>query len=216
MFNDVVQPLASANDRLGRSWRLEYATIAVASGEAIGALVSGFVAGSVALEAFGVDSLIEIVSAFIVLGELRVLASGATPDPVRRHRDHRGLAVLFFALIAYVMTSVVVALVRHQHAHENALGIVVCSVSLLAMAALAMGKRSSARSLDTSDYRSLVRLVNADAAETMICGILSLSTLLGVVLAGSLRWWWADPVASLAVVFIAAREGLEAWRCEAP
>jgi divalent metal cation (Fe/Co/Zn/Cd) transporter len=48
----------------------------------------------------------------------------------------------------------------------------------------------------------------------MICGILSLSTLLGVALAGSLGWWWADPVASLAVVYIAAREGREAWNCE--
>lgn len=215
-FNDVVQPLASANARLGRTWRLEYATIAVASSEAIGALVSGFVAGSVALEAFGVDSLIEIVSALIVLGELRVLASGSTPDPIRRHRDHRALAVLFFTLIAYVMTSVVVALVRHQHAHENALGVVVCSVSLLAMVGLATMKRSSAQRLDSSEYRSLVRLVKADAAETMICGVLSLSTLLGVVFAATLGWWWADPVASLAVVFIAAKEGREAWRCEAP
>jgi divalent metal cation (Fe/Co/Zn/Cd) transporter len=158
--------------------------------------------------------LIEIVSAFIVLGELRVLASGRTPDPQRRHRDHRWLALLFFALIAYVLISVVVALVRREHASENALGVAVCVLSLVAMAALATMKRSSDARLATAQYGTLARLVKADAAETMICGVLSLSTLLGVALAGSLGWWWADPVASLAVVYIAAREGREAWNCE--
>jgi divalent metal cation (Fe/Co/Zn/Cd) transporter len=204
----------SVNALLGRALRLEYATIAVVSAEAIGALVSGIAAGSVALEAFGVDSLIELVSAFIVLGEVRVLASGATPDPRRHHRDHRALSVLFFALIVYVVTSFVVALARHQHAHENAAGVVVCIASLLAMATLAKLKWRAASHLGKSEYRSLARLVNSDAAETIICGVLSLSTLLGVVLAASVGWWWADPVASLAVVAIAAREGREAWICE--
>jgi divalent metal cation (Fe/Co/Zn/Cd) transporter len=193
---------------------LEFTTIAVACAEAAGALVSGVLAGSVALEAFGVDSLIEIVSAVIVLGELRVLASGSTPDPQRRHRDHRVLALLFFALIAYVLTSVVLALMRHHHAMESAFGVVVCVASLLSMVALATMKRTSAAQLRLGEYVRVARLVKADAAETMICGTLSLSTLLGVVLAGALGWWWADPVASLAVVFIAAREGREAWNCE--
>jgi divalent metal cation (Fe/Co/Zn/Cd) transporter len=205
----------SVNTLLGRALRLEYSTVFVGAAEAIGALASGIIAGSVALEAFGVDSLIEMVSAFIVVGELKVLAAGATPDPRRRHRDHRALSVLFFALIIYVLTSVVVALVRRQHAHENAFGVVVCVASLLAMAALATLKGRSAASLQASEFRILARLVRADAAETLICGILSLSTLLGVVLAASLGWWWADPVASLAVVALAAREGREAWNCEA-
>jgi divalent metal cation (Fe/Co/Zn/Cd) transporter len=199
---------------LGRALRLEYFTIVVVSAEAIGALASGIAAGSVALEAFGVDSLIELVSAVIVLGEARVLASGATPDPRRRHRDHRALSVLFYALIVYVVTAFIVALARHQHAHENVAGVVVCVASLLAMVTLAKLKWRTASRLGQSEYRSLARLVNADAAETIICGVLSLSTLLGIALAGSLGWWWADPVASLAVVAIAAREGREAWNCE--
>jgi divalent metal cation (Fe/Co/Zn/Cd) transporter len=158
--------------------------------------------------------LIELVSAIIVLGEVRVLASGATPDPRRHHRDHRALSVLFFALIIYVMTSVVVAFARHQQAHENAAGVIVCLASLLAMATLAKLKWRAASRLGESEYRSLARLMNSDAAETIICGVLSLSTLLGIALAASFAWWWADPVASLAVVVIAAREGREAWNCE--
>jgi divalent metal cation (Fe/Co/Zn/Cd) transporter len=204
----------SVNALLGRALRLEYATIVVVSAEAIGALASGIAAGSVALEAFGVDSLIELVSAIIVLAEVRVLASGAIPDLRRHHRDHRALSVLFFALIVYVVTAFIVALARRQHAHENVAGVVVCLASLLAMATLAKLKWRAASSLKDSEYRRLARLVNSDAAETIICGVLSLSTLLGIALAASLGWWWADPVASLAVVAIAAREGREAWNCE--
>jgi divalent metal cation (Fe/Co/Zn/Cd) transporter len=204
----------SVNSLLGRALRLEYATIVVVSAEAIGALASGIAAGSVALEAFGVDSLIEFVSAIIVLAEVRVLSSGAIPDPRRHHRDHRALSALFFALIVYVVTAFIVALARSQHAHENVAGVVVCLASLLAMATLAKLKWRAASSLKDSEYRRLARLVNSDAAETIICGVLSLSTLLGIALAASLGWWWADPVASLAVVAIAAREGREAWNCE--
>jgi divalent metal cation (Fe/Co/Zn/Cd) transporter len=193
---------------------LEYSTIVVVSAEAIGALASGIVAGSVALEAFGVDSLIELVSAVIVLGEAKVLASGATPDPRRHHRVHRALSVLFYSLIIYVVTSVVVALAGRHHAHENAFGVVVCLASLVAMATLAKLKWRSASSLKGSEHRSLARLVDADAGETIICGVLSLSTLLGIALTASVGWWWADPVASLAVVAIAAKEGREAWNCE--
>jgi divalent metal cation (Fe/Co/Zn/Cd) transporter len=207
-------PGTSDNTLLRRALRLEYSTIVVVTAEAIGALASGIAAGSVALEAFGVDSLIELVSAVIVLGEVRVLASGATPDPRRHHRDHRALSLLFFALIIYVVTAFIVALARRQHAHENVAGVVVCLASLLAMVTLAKLKWRAASSLKDSEYHSLARLVSSDAAETVICGVLSLSTLLGIALAASLHWWWADPMASLAVVVIAAREGREAWNCE--
>lgn len=215
-LNYVAPSRTSLSTVLQKVLRLEYSTVLVACAETVGALVSGIMAGSVALEAFGVDSLIEVVSAIIVLGEIRVLAVGGVPDSRRRHRDHRGLSILFFALIVYVVTSVVVALARRQRPHENAVGVVVCCASLLAMGLLATLKRRSAMNLEGSEYRSLARLVRADAAETLICGILSLSTLLGIVLAASLRWWWADPVASLVIIVIAVREGREAWNCEAP
>ena len=87
----MTQPRSSVNKLLSRALSLEYATIAVATVEAVGALVSGFIAGSVALEAFGVDSLIEIVSAIIVLGELRVLASGSSPCLL--YTSHRVIAI---------------------------------------------------------------------------------------------------------------------------
>jgi divalent metal cation (Fe/Co/Zn/Cd) transporter len=193
--------------------RLEYATIAVAALEALVALISGVMAGSVALVAFGADSVIEMLSGVVVLGQLLALVHERPRGRFSEHRSHRILAVLFYALAAYVVVSAGWTLARAHHPHENALGIMVAVASTLAMPVLAFSKRASSRHLGDHGLLSLSRLMSADAAETALCALLAVSTLVGVSLA-SLHWWWADPVASLAVVYFALREGREAWECE--
>ena len=47
------------------------------------------------------------------------------------------------------------------------------------------------------------QLVQADAAETLLCATLAATTLLGLVLFAALGWWWADPIAALAVAYFA-------------
>jgi len=193
--------------------RLEYLTIAVAALEAAAALVSGIVAGSVALVAFGADSVIEMLSAVVVLGQLLALVHDRPRGRFSEHRSHRILAVLFFALAIYVVANAAWALARTHHPHEDALGIVVAIASTLAMPMLAWAKRASARHLGDHGLTSLSRLMGSDASETALCALLAISTLIGVSLA-TISWWWADPVASLAVVYFALREGREAWECE--
>lgn len=192
---------------------LEYATIVVAAAEAVMALVSGLLAGSVALVAFGADSVIEMLSAVVVLGQLLSLTLERPRGRFSEHRSHRILAVLFFALALYVVASAAWALGGAHHPHENALGVAVSVASCLAMPLLAVFKRASARHLGAHGLTSLSRLMSSDAAETALCALLAVATLIGVSLAG-LHWWWADPVASLAVVYFALREGREAWWCE--
>ena len=198
-----------------RALGLERASILLASLEALGALVSGVVASSVALVAFGADSLIEMLSAAVVLSQVRVEVNGGARDPRGEHRAHRALGVLFFALALYVALSAGWALLGHHVAHENAVGVAVALASVLAMPTLAILKRANSRDLGASNLTSLARLMAADAAETMLCATLALSTLAGVALAWR-HWWWADPVASLLVVYFALREGREAWRCATP
>ncbi len=193
--------------------RLEYVTILLAILEAIAALVSGVLAGSVVLVAFGADSVIETLSAFIVLGQLLALVHERPTGRFSEHRSHRVLAILFFALALYVTVSALAALVRVHHPHENALGFAVAVISFFVMPLLAYIKRRSAVHLGDHGMKSLARLMGADAVETALCAILALSTLIGVALAAH-HWWWADPVASLAVVYFALREGKEAWECE--
>ncbi|MFI5036843.1 MAG: cation transporter [Acidimicrobiales bacterium] len=197
-----------------RALHLEFATVALAVGEAGAALASGVLADSVALVAFGADSVIEAISAIVVLAQLRSVIRAGEPDAAAEHRSHRVIAGLFFALAAYVVASATVSLVHGHHPSENALGLATCAASAVLMPGLAFAKRSAAAQLVNGGATSVGRLLSADAAETALCGLLSVSTLLGVGLAAGTGWWWADPVASLVVVLFAIREGVEAWRCE--
>jgi divalent metal cation (Fe/Co/Zn/Cd) transporter len=197
-----------------RAVALERLSVALSGLEAVAALVSGILAGSVALVAFGADSVIEVMSAVVVLGQLRAMVRSSDTDAAREHRSHRIIAVFFFALALYVVVSASVALALRVRPSENALGFVVCFASIALMPSLAWAKRSTSLSLGRDGSVAVARLLRADASETALCALLSLSTLLGVALTAWVGWWWADPVASLAVVYFALREGAEAWRCD--
>ncbi len=196
-----------------RAVALEYATVFAAVAEALAALISGALASSVALLSFGSDSVIEVLSAAVVLSQLRSMLSGDRATPQARHRSHRLVALLFFALVGYVLASAIYALSDHLRASENALGFVVCIASCVLMPGLAALKARTAADLLRRGEGALARLVMLDAKETALCALLSASTLLGIALTALLRWWWADPIASAAVVYFAFHEGLEAWKC---
>src|SRR5512146_310444 len=106
--NPITQ-LAAA--RRGR--RLEYFTIAWNSAEAIAALIAGFLAGSIALVGFGLDSVIEISSGAALLWRLR-----AEADPERRENAERRalrlVGVCFLALAAYVAFDAIKGLVLRE------------------------------------------------------------------------------------------------------
>lgn len=195
-----------------RAVRLEQISIVVASLEALGGLSAGIVSTSVAVTSFGADSVVEIVSAVIVMRQVVSLVRSRDLSPRSFHRAHRGLAIMFFTLGAYVLISVAIALTQRHHAHEGALGVGVAMLSLVVMPLLAVAKRASARDLSHHGYDALARLMSADASETALCAVLAASTLVGVA-AAWIHWWWADPAASLLVIYFALREGREAWEC---
>jgi divalent metal cation (Fe/Co/Zn/Cd) transporter len=194
--------------------RLEYATIGWGGLESVGAIGAGLASASVALVAFGLDSAIEIVSATVVLLHLRALLRGDAPDEDRERRALRIIAVTFFALAAYVSIEAAIALVRSEGPDASPLGIAVTASSLVVMLALARAKRTTAGRLADAGHPASAALLSADAAESALCGALSLATLLGLLANAQLGWWWADPLAGLVVVYFAIREGLEAWEGE--
>ena len=204
--------MAPAHQPRRRALALARVSVGWAGLEALGGLASGVAARSVALVAFGADSLLEMASALIVVRRIMSLDTDPSSTRASHHRSHRSLAVVFFALASYVVVTVIVALVRHQHAHENALGLIIAATSVLVMPWLAGRKRVAASTLE-HDEPALARLVRADAAETMLCATLGVATLVGVV-AALADWWWADPAVALVVVYFALREGLEAWHCD--
>jgi divalent metal cation (Fe/Co/Zn/Cd) transporter len=195
-----------------RAFNLEYISLGWVTLETIVALISGIHAASIALTAFGLDSGIELVSATITVVRLRALLRADKPDEAKERLALRAVAVSFYILAAYVTVDATISLVRANDSSTSPSGIAIAAAALIVMPALSITKRRAATQLEGNSRPGAAALVRADAAETMLCAILSVTTLLGVGLNATLGWWWADPVASLAIVFFAIKEGRESWQ----
>jgi len=194
-----------ASDRaelLRRGRRLEYLTVGYNSLEGVIAVVSGFVAGSVALVGFGFDSAIEVISGLALLWRLRPRIDTERREEAER-KTLRVVGASFLLLAAYVAFDAGKSLVGHEAPKESVPGIVLAIASLVVMPLLVRAKRRVARQLKSG-------ALHADAKQTELCAYLSAILLGGLVLNARLGWWWADPVAALVMVPIIAKEGIEA------
>jgi divalent metal cation (Fe/Co/Zn/Cd) transporter len=184
-----------------RGFWLEYASMAWMVVEAGVAIAAGIAAASIALVAFGLDSVIELFSAAIVVWQLR----GEGED--RETRAVRLIGVTFFALAAYLTAQSIHDLISEARPEQSPAGIAVTAAALLVMPGLAIAKRRTGNALDN---RTLI----ADSAETAFCAFTSAAALIGVGLNSWLGWWWADPAAALVIAALAVREGIEAYEDE--
>jgi divalent metal cation (Fe/Co/Zn/Cd) transporter len=183
---------------------LSAATIAYNSLEGGVSVIAGLLAGSIVLVGFGIDSVIEVVAGLAALWRLR-----ADVDPARRVRVERQTLRLvgtsFLLLAAYVAYEAISALATHAAPSRTALGILIAATSLIVMPLLAWAKGRVAIGLASDALAS-------EARQTVVCTYLSGIVLLGLGLNASFGWWWADPVAALAMVPLIAREGVEVVR----
>jgi divalent metal cation (Fe/Co/Zn/Cd) transporter len=193
--------LIDAAVRRGR--RLEYFTVGWNLLEAAVAIGAGLLAGSIALIGFGIDSLIETSSGAVLLWRLQEGKEGEK----RERRALRLVGISLLALAAYVAIYAAKGLILKERPEESPIGMILAAVSLLVMPLLAMAKRRVAARINS---RALV----ADSHQTDICAYLSAILLVGLGLNALFGWWWADPVAALAMVPIIVKEGLEALRGE--
>ena len=191
-------------DALRRRVRLLVATtITYNLVEAVVAITAGTIAGSTALVGFGLDSIIEVASATAVAWQF----SG--PDPEARERVAlRIIAVSFLTLAAYVSVEAVRALAGAADVEHSTPGIVLAAVSLVVMPVLSRAQQRAGRELGSAS-------AVADSKQTLLCTYLSGVLLAGLVLNSLLGWWWADPLAALAIAGVAVKEGREAWRGDA-
>jgi divalent metal cation (Fe/Co/Zn/Cd) transporter len=189
-----------------RGLALNYLTIGYNVLEAIVALGAGIVAGSVALVGFGLDSVIEVTASGAAQWRLRADLDAARRERVER-ATQRIIGWSFLALAAYVAYDSVSAILQREPPERSFVGLVILALSAVVMPVLARAKRRVARAMTS-------RAHEADAMQTSLCAYLSVIALAGVVLNAALGWWWADPVAALAMVPIIAREGMEGVRGE--
>ncbi len=193
---------------LRRGAALEGLTVGYNALEGVVAIAAGLAAGSVALTGFGVDSVIEVTSGVVLWWRLRAELDAARVGPAVEARAARWAGGLLFALAVYIVAESVRRLLTDDRPGESVVGIVLMVLSLIVMPLLARAKLRLAAGLGSGALR-------ADAHETIVCAWLSATTLLGLGLNAVLGWWWADPVAALAMLPLIVREGVEAWKGEA-
>ena len=178
-------------------------TIAYNIAEATIALLAGNAASSTALIAFGLDSVIEVLSAAAVAWQF------SRPEPERYERPTlRVIAVAFFGLAAFVIVESARGLLSGDAPAHSSVGIVLAAASVAIMPTVSYVERRAGRELGSAT-------AVADSKQTLICAYLSVALLVGLVANSALGWWWADALAALTIAGFAVREGLEAWKGDA-
>ena len=198
----VITP--ARRDVLRRRIRIVVAiTIAWNVVEAIVAVLAGTAASSAALIGFGLDSVVEVLSAAAVAWQF------SARDPETREKTAlRVIAVSFFALAAYVAVDAVLSLAGLREPEHSPVGIALAALSLVVMPFLSWFERRTGRELGSAS-------AVADSKQTLICTFLSAALLVGLLLNSLFGWAWADSIAALVIAVFAVREGVEAWKGDA-
>jgi divalent metal cation (Fe/Co/Zn/Cd) transporter len=168
-------------------------------------LGSGLAAHSLALTAFGLDSIIELLAAFVLFWRLLMEFKRERAEKVERAERLSswfvGVALLLLAV--YILISSVTNLITRSGAEESLLGIIIAACAGIVMPIMGVSKRKIGRKIGSA---ALV----ADGACSMVCAVMSWLLLAGVVLTALTKLWWIDSVISLAFVLFVVKEGLEA------
>jgi divalent metal cation (Fe/Co/Zn/Cd) transporter len=168
--------------------------------EAIVAISSGVAASSAALIGFGLDSVVEVLSAAAVAWQF------TRKDPERWEKPTlRVIAFSFFLLAAYVSVTAVLSLAGVFRAEHSTVGLVLTALSVIIMPMLSLAEYRTGKELGSAT-------AVADSRQTLICAALSVAVLAGLALNSLFGWWWADSIAALVIVVFAVREGIEAWK----
>ncbi len=185
--------------------RVEQLTIGWMAVEAIVALTAGVLARSVLLTAFGIDSVIELVTGGVLLWRLSTEARGGSLARVERAENRAawvtGIGLVLLCL--YIVASAGVGLWTHSRPESAPAGIVLALVALVGMPLLARRKRAIAARLDSAALRG-------DAACSLTCAYMAATLLVGLVLTAALGWWWAEDVAALGFLYWLVGEAREA------
>jgi divalent metal cation (Fe/Co/Zn/Cd) transporter len=176
----------------GNAWHL------VEFGIALGA---GIAASSIALVAFGFDSLIEAAAGLVIVWRFSSSSERA------EHRAQRLIAASYFVLAAYIAVESSRDLIGGHHPETSWIGVGLAAFTVVTMPLLARAKRRVGRALGSGAAVS-------EAGQNQICAYLSVALLAGLLLNATLGWWWADPAAALVIGAVALQEGIEGWRGE--
>ncbi len=184
---------------LRRGLILEYITLGWNVVGVVIVAIAAYAAHSVALAGFGLDSLIEIFASVVVVWQL---------TGVNQHRERLALRLIgfaFIALVIYIVAQLLFTFLTGTHAVTSLGGIAWIAVTFMTMLLLAYGKRVTGQQLQNEVLLTKGRVTLVDA-------YLAGAVLIGLVLNALFGWWWADPLASLVIVYYGVREAVHALR----
>lgn len=185
--------------------RIEALTLVWMTIEAAAGIGMGILARSVLLTAFGMDSILELMTGGILLWRLLVEARGGSLEHVER-AEHRAAWVTGIGLVLlclYILGTSAFSLHAHAHAESAPAGIALAAVAVLGMPVLAWRKRRIARQLNSAALRG-------DAACSITCAYMAGAMLVGLFCISVFGWWWADSIAALTFLYWLIREAREA------
>ncbi len=185
-----------------RARHLQFATIAWNSVEVFVTVGLGIAAHSLALVAFGLDSLIEVFASLVVVWHLG--AFGTTPSDARTARALRLVAIAFGVLAISLFVGSGRGLWMGTEADSSPIGIAYLGVTAIVMFSLARWKRRVGTELEVAPLL-------AEASVTFLDGLLATGILVALACNTAFGWWWADPIAAIAIGVAAAREAFETW-----
>jgi divalent metal cation (Fe/Co/Zn/Cd) transporter len=169
------------------------------------ALLVGFTTRSVSLQGFGLDSIVELVAGSILLWRLLVeQRSGSTARiEAAERRASWVTAISLLVLAIYIVGGSAFTFMTMTQPEASWWGVGLAIAAAIIMPLLWQGKLRVARHIGSAALK-------ADAACSVTCAYMSLTLLVGLLLNRIYGWWWADPLAGLALVYFLVREGREA------
>lgn len=186
--------------------RIEVITILWMVVEMTVSIGAGIAAHSVLLTAFGVDSLIELVSGGILLWRLSTENRGGDLGTVRQAESRAAwvVAASLSLLCAYVLISSVYLLFIHAKPESSLVGIGISAAALLIMPWLAVSKRRISKRIDSA-------ALAGDSANSLTCAYMAATVLVGLVLNALFGLWWIEYAAALVFLAWLVRETREVF-----
>lgn len=185
---------------------LEYFTVGYNIIEAVISIIFGSIANSIALVGFGLDSIVESLSGFVLIWRLAQHKKISKEEEERIEKKAiKFVATTFFILGLYVLFQSVKKLMLEEIPDPSLPGIIIATVSIIIMPILTLQKYRTGKQINS---KALI----ADSKETLACAFLSVTLLLGLGLNYLFGFWQADPIVGLIIVIFLFKEGLEGWK----
>jgi divalent metal cation (Fe/Co/Zn/Cd) transporter len=179
---------------IGEIWNVLEATVSI---------WAAIIAGSVALLAFGLDSIIELFAGAVMIW--RFWKERKDTEGKKEKTALRLIGVTFFLLAAFIVLQSIATLLGYfEPPRDSIVGVFITISSAVLMTILFFPKTRIAKRIGS-------RALRAEAYQSLICDLQDLVVLVGLGLNIVFGWWWADPVMALALVPFLVKEGLESF-----